>query len=289
MYSISLCEESGMNPNVLKKIFPKRNNDTNKNGLFIFSGPCVVENYDVTMQIAETLANIQDVTGVDIAFKASFVKANRTSINSFTGLPLEESLQILDTVKKQFNFKILSDVHEYTDFNEVGEVVDIFQTPAFLVRQTEFLRRVAAAGKPINIKKGQFLSPQEMIAVVNKVKSFGNHDLLVCERGTSFGYNYLINDFRGIQELLTLDEPLVFDATHSVQRPGALGGASGGDSQYAPKLAKAALAVGANGIFMETHPNPSVALSDGPNMIPLADMLELVKDLKDIHALINKL
>ncbi|AZD33126.1 2-Keto-3-deoxy-D-manno-octulosonate-8-phosphate synthase [Pseudomonas chlororaphis subsp. aurantiaca] len=272
---------------VLHKIFPERRLGIREDELFIFAGPCVVENETITLQIAEALAEIRQAYGIDIVFKASFMKANRTSKDSFTGLPLDQSLSILQTVKVQFGLKVLSDVHEYTNLDEIADVVDVLQTPAFLVRQTEFLKRVAAAGKPINIKKGQFLSPTEMISVVDKIMSFGNSDLLVCERGSSFGYNYLINDFRGMQQLMQRGQPLVFDATHSVQRPGALGDSSGGDAMYAPRLAKAAVALGVDGVFLETHPDPATALSDGPNMIPLALVKQLLGELKELHQVVK--
>ncbi|MFJ2280897.1 3-deoxy-8-phosphooctulonate synthase [Pseudomonas sp. NPDC087803] len=272
---------------VLNRLFPERRSGIRKDELFIFAGPCVVENESVTLRIAETLADIRQACEIDIVFKASFVKANRTSVNSFTGLALDQSLNILQKVKTQFGLKILSDVHEYTDLDEIADVVDVLQTPAFLVRQTEFLKKVAAAGKPINIKKGQFLSPGEMLSVVDKVLSFGNSDLLVCERGSSFGYNYLVNDFRGMQQLMSAGQPLVFDATHSVQRPGALGDSSGGDGRYAPRLAKAAVALGVDGVFLETHPDPASALSDGPNMIPLSIIKQLLGELKELHQVVK--
>lgn len=276
-----------MSYEVLHKLFPERRQGVRENELFIFAGPCVVENESVTFRIAEELAHIRQACDIDIVFKASFVKANRTSRDSFTGLALDQALSILQAVKTRFGLKILSDVHEYTNLDEIADVVDVLQTPAFLVRQTEFLRRVAAAGKPINIKKGQFLSPTEMISAVDKILSFGNSDLLVCERGNSFGYNYLVNDFRGMQQLMHRAQPLVFDATHSVQRPGALGDSSGGDAKYAPGLAKAAVAAGVDGIFMETHPDPAAALSDGPNMIPLALVKRLLGELKELHQVVK--
>jgi len=258
-----------------------------KSDLFFILGPCVVESRDITLQVADVLATLKNDYNFDIIFKASFKKANRTSLDSFTGLPLDEALRILEEVKSTYDFNILSDVHESTNIDEIVDVVDILQTPAFLVRQTEFLRKVASYGKTLNIKKGQFLSPQEMLQVVNKIESFGNMNFMICERGSSFGYNYLINDFRAMQQLLDCPYPFVFDATHSVQRPGAQGTSSGGDAQYAPGLAKAAAAIGVDGIFMETHPSPATALSDGPNMIPLHDMRMLLPRLMDIKKLVS--
>ena len=259
----------------------------NRADLFFILGPCVVENEFITLKIAEELFNTSVRESVDIIFKASFQKANRTSINSFTGLPIGDALKILEKVKLEFGFNILSDVHESTNIDEVVDVVDILQTPAFLVRQTDFLRKVASYGKALNIKKGQFLSPEEMMQVVEKIEHFGNRNFMICERGSCFGYHYLVNDFRAIQKLLQCPYPFVFDATHSVQRPGGLGTSSGGDSCYAPGLAKAAAAIGVDGIFIETHPDPESALSDGPNMIPLhqiSSLIPLLLKLKSVSA-----
>ncbi|EPM65030.1 3-deoxy-7-phosphoheptulonate synthase [Pseudomonas syringae pv. theae ICMP 3923] len=277
-----------MTYNVVKKIFPHRAKGHRDNELFIFAGPCVVESEYITLQIAEELASISEQQDIDIVFKASFLKANRTSVNSFTGLPLDQTLKIFEKVRVLFGLSILTDVHEYTNLDEISDVVDILQTPAFLSRQTEFLKKVASFNKPVNIKKGQFLSPAEMVNVVEKFCSYGNDEVFICERGSSFGYNYLVNDFKGMQQLMRLDHPFVFDATHSVQRPGGLGNTSGGDSIYAPGLAKAAVALGADGVFLETHPDPSSALSDGPNMINLKLVRSLLGELKDINILVNR-
>ena len=234
------------------------------NGLFLIAGPCIIESETMIMETAEALVNLSEKYDIPLIFKSSFEKANRTSASGFTGIGVEKSLNILDKVEENFNIPLITDVHEYSPYDEVAAVVEVLQTPAFLCRQSGFLKKVAAQNTVINVKKGQFLSAGEMGKVVEKIESYGNEKIMICERGTSFGYNYLINDFRAFQEMKAFGKPLVFDATHSVQRPGGEGNASGGDSQYAPGLARAAVAVGVDGIFAETHPDPSIAKSDGP-------------------------
>lgn len=258
-------------------------------GLFLIAGPCVLEGESMIMETAESLVKLSEQYDIPLIFKSSFEKANRTSVNGFTGIGVEKSLNILAKVKETFKVPLITDVHENSPYDEVANVVDVLQTPAFLCRQSEFLKQVAAQDTVINVKKGQFLSPEEMGKVIEKIESFGNDKLMVCERGTSFGYNYLINDFRAFQHMKSFGKPLVFDATHSVQRPGGKGSASGGDSQYAPGLARAAVAVGVDGIFAETHPDPSVAKSDGPNMIKLAEMEKFIRSIVTIDRCVKEL
>ncbi len=250
--------------------------------LFLIAGPCVIESKLVVQEIAGTLKAITQSLGMPLIFKASFDKANRSSGASFRGPGLAEGLKTLQSVKQLFGLPVLTDVHEDTPIDEVAEVVDVLQTPAFLRRQTNFIRKVAAAGKPVNIKKGQFLSPWEMQQVVDKARSTGNDRILVCERGYSFGYNNLISDMRSLAILRATGCPVVFDATHSVQLPGGLGASSGGQREFVPVLARAAVAVGVAGVFMETHPKPEVALSDGPNAWPLKRMASLLSTLQEL-------
>ena len=247
--------------------------------LFLIAGPCVVESEQLQLDTAGTLKDITGRLGIPFIFKSSFDKANRTSSKSFRGLGMEEGLRILGEVKKQLGVPVLTDVHEYTPFDEVAEVVDVLQTPAFLCRQTDFIQKVAAAGKPVNIKKGQFLSPWDMKNVVEKARAVGNDDILVCERGASFGYNNLVSDMRSLSVMRETGCPVVFDATHSVQLPGGQGATSGGQREFVPVLARAAVAVGVAAVFMETHPDPDHAPSDGPNMVPIKAMRGLLETL----------
>jgi len=246
---------------------------------FLIAGPCVIESEQLQLDVAGQLKEITSSLGIPFIFKSSFDKANRTSGASFRGPGLEEGLRVLAEVKRQIGVPVLTDVHEYTPMDEVASVVDVLQTPAFLVRQTDFIRKVCSAGKPVNIKKGQFLSPWDMKPVVEKAKSTGNADIMVCERGASFGYNNLVSDMRSLAVMRDTGCPVVFDATHSVQLPGGQGGSSGGQREFVPVLARAAVAVGVAGVFMETHPDPDKALSDGPNAWPLARMRALLETL----------
>jgi len=257
--------------------------------LFLIAGPCVIESEKIVLESAEYLKKVTDRLGIPFIFKSSFDKANRTSIVSYRGPGIEEGLRILQKVKDELGIPVLTDVHEDTPIDEVADVVDVLQTPAFLCRQTNFIQRVAAAGKPVNIKKAQFMAPADMVNVVVKAEKTGNEQLMVCERGTSFGYNTLVSDMRS---LVIMHEqthcPVVFDATHSVQMPGGNGTTSGGQSEFVPTLARAAVAVGISGLFIETHPNPEKALSDGPNMLPLTMMEDLLSQLIDIDNCIKK-
>jgi len=246
---------------------------------FLVAGPCVVESEQLQLDAAGRLKEITRRLGINFIFKSSFDKANRTSGTSFRGLGMEEGLRILGEVKKQIGVPVLTDVHEYTPFEEVAEVVDVLQTPAFLCRQTDFIQKVARQGKPVNIKKGQFLSPWDMQNVVEKARAVGNDQILVCERGASFGYNNLVSDMRSLAVMRDTGCPVVFDATHSVQLPGGEGNKSGGQREFVPVLARAAVAVGVAGVFMETHPDPDKALSDGPNAWPLGKMEALLETL----------
>ena len=256
--------------------------------LFLIAGPCVVESEQLQVDTAGTLKEITGRLGINFIFKSSFDKANRTSINSFRGPGLEEGLRVLSEVKRQLGVPLLTDVHEYTPMDEVASVVDVLQTPAFLVRQTDFITKVCATGKPVNIKKGQFLSPWDMKPVVEKAKSTGNHQIMVCERGASFGYNNLVSDMRSLAVMRETGCPVVFDATHSVQLPGGQGSSSGGQREFVPVLARAAVAVGVAGVFMETHPDPSKALSDGPNAWPLGKMEALLETLLELDAVTKR-
>ena len=255
---------------------------------FLIAGPCVVESEQLQVDTAGTLKEITHRLGINFIFKSSFDKANRTSGKSFRGLGMEEGLRILGEVKKQVGVPVLTDVHEYTPFDEVAEVVDVLQTPAFLCRQTDFIQKVARTGKPVNIKKGQFLSPWDMQNVVEKARAVGNDQILVCERGASFGYNNLVSDMRSLAVMRETHCPVVFDATHSVQLPGGQGTKSGGQREFVPVLARAAVAVGIAGVFMETHPDPDKALSDGPNAWPLGKMGALLETLKELDAVTKR-
>ena len=257
--------------------------------LFLIAGPCVIESEDMTLRVAEELKNICIKLGVPFIFKSSFDKANRSSNSTFRGFGMEEGLRILEKVKAQFDLPVLTDIHTTDQVKPVSEIVDVLQTPAFLCRQTDFITAVAKSGRPVNIKKGQFLAPGDMTQVVNKAKEAnGNKDnIMVCERGVSFGYNTLVSDMRSLSIMRETNCPVVFDATHSVQQPGGKGDRSGGQSEYVPLLARAAVASGISGVFMETHPNPKEALSDGPNAVPLEHMSELLGMLKDIDALVK--
>ena len=250
--------------------------------LFLIAGPCVVESETLVMDTAGRLQEITRRLGVPFIFKSSFDKANRSSGASFRGPGMEEGLRVLSEVRRQLKLPVLTDVHEDTPLAEVAEVVDVLQTPAFLCRQTNFIRNVASQGKPVNIKKGQFLSPWEMKNVVDKARATGNQQILVCERGFSFGYNNLVADMRGLAVMRATGCPVVFDATHSVQLPGGKGSASGGQREFVPVLVRAAVAAGVAGVFMETHPDPDKALSDGPNAWPLAHMEALLETLVQI-------
>lgn len=256
--------------------------------LFVMAGPCVVESEQLAMETAGRLKEITDKLNIPFIYKSSFDKANRSSANSFRGLGLEAGLAILAKVKKQLGVAIVTDVHEDTPLNEVASVVDILQTPAFLCRQTNFIQKVAQQGLPVNIKKGQFLSPWDMQYVVEKARQVGNNQIMVCERGVTFGYNNLVSDMRSLAIMRATECPVVFDATHSVQLPGGQGGSSGGQREFIPVLARAAVAVGISGLFMETHPNPEQALSDGPNSWPLAKIAELLATLQELDITVKK-
>lgn len=249
---------------------------------FLIAGPCVIESEQLALDTAGTLKEITSALGIPFIYKSSFDKANRSSMSSFRGLGLETGLQILQKVKQQIGVPVLTDVHEDTPLAEVASVVDVMQTPAFLCRQTNFIQSVAAQGIPVNIKKGQFMAPWDMGNVVSKAKATGNQQIMVCERGVSFGYNNLVSDMRSLAVMRDTDCPVVFDATHSVQLPGGQGSCSGGQREHVPVLARAAMAVGIAGLFMETHPKPEEALSDGPNSWPLHRMKELLEMLQSI-------
>jgi 2-dehydro-3-deoxyphosphooctonate aldolase (KDO 8-P synthase) len=259
----------------------------NREPFFLIAGPCVIESEALVMQVAESLQRMTAKLGIPYVFKASFDKANRTSSKSFRGPGLEEGLKVLRKVRERLGIPVLTDVHEDTPIDEVASVVDVLQTPAFLVRQTNFIQRVARAGKPVNVKKGQFQAPWDMQQVVDKCRDVGNEQILLCERGASFGYNTLISDMRGLAVMRQTGCPVVFDATHSVQQPGGMGASSGGQSQFVPVLARAAVAAGVAGVFMETHPEPAKALSDGPNMWPLGRMESLLAALKELDRVVK--
>lgn len=246
---------------------------------FLIAGPCVIESEQLAIDTAGQLKEITQDLGISFIYKSSFDKANRSSAGSYRGPGFEQGLQILAEVKRQLRVPLITDVHEYTDIDAVAEVVDVLQTPAFLCRQTDFIQKVARAGLPVNLKKGQFLAPWDMKNVVDKARAVGNQRLMVCERGVSFGYNNLVCDPRSLAVLRQTGSPVVFDATHSVQLPGGQGHASGGQREFVPVLARAAVAVGVAGLFMETHPQPENALSDGPNAWPLSQMKTLLEQL----------
>jgi 2-dehydro-3-deoxyphosphooctonate aldolase (KDO 8-P synthase) len=253
-----------------------------KQPLFLMAGTCVIESEQMTMDVAGQLKELTDRLGIHFIYKSSFDKANRTSTASYRGPGLEKGLAILEKVKKEYGLPVITDVHEDTPLAEVASVVDVLQTPAFLCRQTNFIVNVASQGLPVNIKKGQFLAPWDMKHVADKAKSTGNNQIMLCDRGTSFGYNTLISDMRGLPVMRSMDCPVVFDATHSVQQPGGQGGSSGGQREFVPVLARAATAVGIAGLFMETHPEPAKALSDGANSWPLDRMEALLETLMTI-------
>ncbi len=250
--------------------------------LFLIAGTCVVESEQMALDTAGRLKEITDALAIPFIYKSSYDKANRSSGDSFRGPGMEEGLRILEKVRSQIGVPVLTDVHEDTPMDEVAAVVDVLQTPAFLCRQTNFIQRAAAAGKPVNIKKGQFLAPWDMRHVVAKARAAGNEQIMVCERGVSFGYNNLVSDMRSLAVMRETDCPVVFDATHSVQLPGGQGSCSGGQREFVPVLARAAVAAGVAGLFMETHPDPEQALSDGPNSWPLARIGELLKTLAEL-------
>jgi 2-dehydro-3-deoxyphosphooctonate aldolase (KDO 8-P synthase) len=256
---------------------------------FLIAGPCVIESRQMAMDTAGRLKEIAAAVGVPFIYKSSYDKANRSSGKSFRGLGMDEGLAILQDVKKAIGVPVLTDVHEIGEIAAAAAVVDVLQTPAFLCRQTDFIHAAAASGKPVNIKKGQFLSPQEMKNVVDKAREASSSDnIMVCERGASFGYNNLVSDMRSLAVMRETGCPVVFDATHSVQLPGGQGTASGGQREFVPVLARAAMAVGIAGLFMETHPDPARAMSDGPNAWPLDRMQSLLSTLKDIDALVKR-
>jgi 2-dehydro-3-deoxyphosphooctonate aldolase (KDO 8-P synthase) len=249
---------------------------------FLIAGPCVIESEGLNIDVAGKLKELTARLNIPFIFKSSFDKANRSSVKSFRGPGMEEGLRILSEVKKQIGVPVLTDVHEDTPFAEVAAVVDVMQTPAFLARQTNFIVNVCSHNRPVNIKKGQFLSPWEMGNVVEKARSTGNQQIMVCERGFTFGYNNLVSDMRSLSVMRETGAPVVFDATHSVQLPGGKGASSGGQREFVPVLARAAVAAGVSGLFMETHPDPANALSDGPNAWPLARMEALLTTLKEL-------
>ena len=259
----------------------------NSQPFFLIAGPDSLESEQLALDVAGHLREVTQRLKIPYIFKGSFDKANRTSGKSYRGPGMEEGLRILEKVQKSIGVPVLTDVHEDTSIGEVAAVVDVLQTPAFLCRQTNFIQRVAKAGKPVNIKKGQFLSPGEMPNVVDKARAAGNRQILVCERGFSFGYNNLVVDMRGLAVLRDTGCPVVFDASHSVQLPGGQGGSSGGQRQFIPLLARAAIGAGVAGVFMETHPDPDKALCDGPNSWPLKLMAELLETIKELDATVK--
>ncbi len=261
---------------------------------FLIAGPCVIESREMAFDTARTLIEITGRLGIPFIYKSSFDKANRSSGKSYRGPGMDEGLQILADVREQLNVPVLTDVHDITQVARVAEVVDVLQTPAFLCRQTDFISACAATGKPVNIKKGQFLAPADMLQVVAKARAAAieaggdGSNIMVCERGASFGYNNLVSDMRSLAIMRATECPVVFDATHSVQLPGGQGTSSGGQREFVPVLARAAVAVGVAGLFMETHPDPSVALSDGPNAVPLGAMEALLQSLSAIDSVVKK-
>ena len=255
---------------------------------FLIAGPCVIESEQLAIETAGYLKKVCNELNINFIYKSSFDKANRTSADSFRGLGIEEGLRILEKVKLDVGVPVLTDVHEDSPLDEVSSVVDVLQTPAFLVRQTNFIQNVCSQGLPVNIKKGQFQAPWDMENVVDKAKATGNEKIMVCDRGTSFGYNTLVSDMRGLSSMRSTDCPIVFDATHSVQQPGGQGKSSGGQREMVPVLARAAVAVGISGIFMETHPNPNLAKSDGQNSMPMNLMFTLLETLKEIDSVTKK-
>lgn len=254
----------------------------------LIAGPCVIESEEMVLSIAKQMKDITDKLGIPYTFKASFDKANRTSINGFRGPGIEEGLRILQKVKDTFDLPICTDIHEPWQAEKVAKVCDILQIPAFLCRQTDLLVAAAKTGKCINIKKAQFLAPWDMKNCVEKVRQSGNDNVMLCERGTTFGYNTLVVDMTGLRVMKDMGVPVIFDATHSVQKPGGNGTSTGGNRQYVEYLAKAAVSVGIDGLFMETHPDPDNAKSDGPNMVPLGEMEELLKKLQRVYEAVNE-
>jgi 2-dehydro-3-deoxyphosphooctonate aldolase (KDO 8-P synthase) len=255
---------------------------------FLIAGTCVIESEASALSVAQALKELTASLGVPFIYKSSFDKANRSSHDSPRGPGLEQGLRILERVKKDLDLPVLTDVHEDSPLDEVASVVDVLQTPAFLCRQTNFIQSVARAGRPVNIKKGQFLAPWDMANVVDKARAAGNDQIMVCERGVSFGYNTLVSDMRGLAVMRATGCPVVFDATHSVQQPGGLGSKSGGQREHVPVLARAAVAAGISGLFMETHPDPDNALSDGPNSWPLDKMGQLLETLVDLDRVVKR-
>lgn len=255
--------------------------------LFLIAGPCVIESEEMVLTIAKRVKEICDKLGIDYCFKASFDKANRTSITSYRGPGIEEGLRILNNVKETYGLKILTDIHEPWQADEAAKVADILQIPAFLCRQTDLLIAAGNTGKTVNVKKGQFLSPFDLKPLIAKIESTGNHNIMVCERGTSFGYNNLVVDMTGLVEMKKFGYPVVFDATHSVQKPGGNGTSSGGNREYVEYLAKAAVAVGVDTLFMEVHPDPENALSDGPNMVPLDGLEGVLSRIVKVYQAVN--
>lgn len=256
--------------------------------LFLIAGTCVIESEESALETAGYLKEICKALGISFIYKSSFDKANRSSIHSYRGPGFEKGLKILEKVKSQIGVPVLTDVHEDTPLVEVSSVVDVLQTPAFLCRQTNFIQKVASMNKPVNIKKGQFLSPWEMKHVIEKAKAGGNQQIMACERGASFGYNNLVSDMRSLAIMRDTGCPIVYDATHSVQLPGGGNGVSGGNREFIPVLARAAVAAGISGLFMETHHDPDKALSDGPNSWPLAKMKALLETLRDLDAVYKR-
>ena len=264
-----------------------------KHRFFLIAGPCVIESEQSALDIAGELKQISSALDIPFIYKSSFDKANRSSGTSFRGLGMEKGLEILARVKREIGVPVLTDIHDISEIEPVSKVVDVLQTPAFLCRQTDFIRACAQSGKPVNFKKGQFLSPHEMLNVIDKARAAAAEvnlpdQFMVCERGASFGYNNLVSDMRSLSILREAKAPVVFDATHSVQLPGGQGNASGGQREFVPVLARAAVAVGISGLFMETHPDPAKALSDGPNAVPLNRMKELLESLVAIDSVVKK-
>ena len=264
-----------------------------KHRFFLIAGPCVIESEQSALDIAGELKKITSALGIPFIYKSSFDKANRSSGTSFRGLGMEKGLEILARVKREIGVPVLTDIHDISEIEPVSKVVDVLQTPAFLCRQTDFIRACAQSGKPVNFKKGQFLSPHEMLNVIDKARAAAAEvnlpdQFMVCERGASFGYNNLVSDMRSLSILREANAPVVFDATHSVQLPGGQGTASGGQREFVPVLARAAVAVGISGLFMETHPDPAKALSDGPNAVPLNRIKELLESLVSIDSVVKK-
>ncbi|UUM30464.1 3-deoxy-8-phosphooctulonate synthase [Vibrio japonicus] len=257
--------------------------------MFLIAGPCVIESENLVVDTFGHLKEITEKLGIEYIAKSSFIKANRSSASAFTGLGVERGLKILQKAKLQLGVRVITDVHEDTPLDEVASVVDVLQTPAFLVRQTNFIQKVASMGKPVNIKKGQWMHPADMVPVVEKCRAVGNDDIWLCDRGTSFGFGQLINYMPGLTIMREATGcKVVMDATHSVQMPGILNGSTGGNRYHVPAIARAAVAVGVDGLFMETHPDPDNALCDGPNMLPLKHMEELLETLLEINEVVNR-